>query len=124
MYGLPPEETFGFFVGFVLSSFSVSRHQLNLSFANPAMAGDTATISVEGSLGVRLARQQERVFDNLPEAAQQLSTLLDLVVTDVVPHRPGTLALHFADGSGIRAYDSSAHYESYQVRHGEAVFVV
>ncbi len=124
MYGLPVGETFRFFVGLTLSSFSLSRHQINLIFANSLVVSESTTISIEGRLGVQLGGQEERTFDELPRAAYLLAELLDRAVIDVTTDKLGTLALSLDAESILRVYDSSEHYESYQIHHRERTFVV
>jgi hypothetical protein len=50
--------------------------------------------------------------------------MLDQAITEVIREDLGTLALQFTDGSTLRTYDSSEHYESYQVHHEGRIFAI
>ena len=107
-----------FFVGLVLAQVCIGRHQVILHF------DQDATVSVEGDLGIRAPNAIERVVEDHRAAAVDLAWLVADVVDAVKPEAEGTLRLYFASGSVLSFYDSSKHYESFQVSHGTDLYVV
>lgn len=118
MYGLPPGQDFTFFVGQVLLQVCFGRHEMILNF-------DTDTsITVEGNMGIEDTDGRERVISDLRQAAEDVVSLVEQSVTNAEPQPNGTLSLTFGGGRLLNIYDSSTHYESYQVRHGSDLIVV
>jgi hypothetical protein len=118
LYGLPAGVDFRFFMGLMLTQVCIGLHELILHF------GSDATVTVEGDLGVRAPAHPEQIVSDYRQAAADVASLLGRTVADVEPQDDGTLSLDFAGGWRLNFYDSSAHYESYQIQHGTDYYVV
>jgi Family of unknown function (DUF6188) len=118
MYGLPSEESFGFFVGLILLQACFGRHEIILKFD-----ADTA-ITIEGDLGILEPDGSERLVSDPRQAAGVIVSFITQSVTQVEPNSDGTLVLAFGSGWSLKVYDSSEHYESYQIKHGAKLYVI
>lgn len=117
MYGLPAGVDFRFFVHCILTQVCVGAHEVILRF------GDELAAIVEGKLGIQLGDAPERVYEDLRLVAVELIQLIEVPVVDVIPE-PDLLTLVFGNGCHVRIYDSEAHYESFQIRYGDTLYVV
>jgi hypothetical protein len=81
------------------------------------------TVTVEGKLGIQLRDAPERVYAELRLAAAELVELIEVPVVDAIPESD-LLTLVFGNGCSVRIYDSEAHYESFQIRYGDTLYVV
>jgi len=118
LYGLPADVDFRFFVDLVLTQVCMGLHELIVHF------GTDATVTAEGDVGVRVAADPERIFSDYRQAVADVASFLSRTVVAVEPRADGTLTLSFGDNGQLSFYDSSPHYESYQIRHGPDYYVV
>lgn len=119
MYGLPVGVDFSFFVGLDITQICIGAHELILHFSD-----DVTTVTIEGDLGVWLAGNRQRVSGDYIEMAADAASLLTRTVTEARPETDGTLTLAFGNSAQISFYDSSPHYESYQILHGSKLYVI
>ncbi|MCE9593014.1 MAG: DUF6188 family protein [Planctomycetes bacterium] len=82
------------------------------------------SLTIESTFRVRTESGRDEVFEEHPPAALALVSLLSDSISDVVGLPEGTLRLSFARGGALEVFDSSQHYESYQIRHGKVIHVV
>jgi Family of unknown function (DUF6188) len=118
LYGLPAGVDFRFFIDLEVTQVCIGVHELILRFS------DEVTVTVEGDLGIRVAATPQRVSGNYRELAADAASLLAQKVTDVRSATSGTLILDFGESAQISLYDSSSHYESYNILHGSKLYVI
>lgn len=118
MYGLPPDQDFGFLIGVTLTQICIGRHEIILNFS-----GDVS-ITVEGDLEIEPTLATRHRYDDSRVAGAKLSPLVALSVENARRIQPGDLELTFSNGWAVNICDSSSHYESYQIRHGSDLFVI
>jgi hypothetical protein len=82
------------------------------------------TITVEGDVGIRVAATPQRISGDYRELAVNAASLLGQKVTEVRSETSGTLILDFGESAQIILYDSSPHYESYNILHGSKLYVI
>lgn len=117
MYGLPAGVDFNFFVRCILTQVCFGAHEVTLRF------GDELAVTVEGKLGIQLSDAAERVYEDLRLVAAELVQLIEVPVVDAIPES-GLLTLVLENGCHVRIYDSEVHYESFQIRYGDTLYVV
>lgn len=120
MFGLDVGTDLGALLGCSLESFSLSRHQAQLHLNSLKRI----RISVESSFAVIDADATTRVYEHVPDAAAALAALLDIEIVDALVPTFEMVVLRFATGTSIEIYDSTEHYESYQIHFGDRVLVV
>ncbi len=118
MYGLPSDLDLSFLMHACLLQVCIGANEVILKFDREV------TITIESRFRVRGANGHEAVFEDAPSSAACLVELLSDSITDVLGHQDGTLSLSFAQGGLVEIYDSSKHYESYQIQHGQDIHVV
>lgn len=116
MFGLPEDFDGSFMVGRSLLQVCIGRHEVILKFDG------NVEITIESEFRVT-GRGQDRVFDLPPEGGAASLIFLQGIVSEVHGDRSGTLTLTFAEGR-LELYDTSTHYESYQIRRGDQIYVV
>jgi hypothetical protein len=117
MNGLPENVNFDFFVGRELGGITFGRWQIIFLF------DQEVELSVESEFELDEGKSRKRFSDPLL-AAHQLVQLIGSTVTDVGARTDGTLILTWGSGQRMTVFDSAEHYESYQVHHGKAIWVV
>ena len=120
MFGLAVGTDLSALRGCTLESFSLSQHQVQLRFDSL----NRISVSVEANFAVIDADATACLYEHVPDAAAALAALLDVQIVDALVATPGTVTLRFATGTTIEIYDSSQHYESYQIYIGDRVIVV
>ena len=120
VHGLAVDTDLSPFVGCLLEVVSVGQYQVNLGFDGLRKIG----ITIEGDFAVALAGRAATMYSSAPEGAADLASLLGSEVSDASVIEPGTTSIRFANGATITAFDSQAHYESYQIYFGERLIVV
>jgi hypothetical protein len=118
LHGFPADADFRFFVGQALTQVCIGMHEMILRFS------DDVTVTVEGDLGVGVAVGAERIFSDYRKAAADVASFLSRAVADVEPQADGTLSLKFGGGGRLNFYDSSSHYESYQIQYQAKFYIV
>lgn len=117
MNGLPENVNFEFFVGRELGGITFGRWQTIFLF------DQQVELSVESEFELHEGKSRKRFSDPLL-AAQRLVQYIGSTVTGVGTQTDGTLILTWESGQTMTVFDSTEHYESYQVHHGEAIWVV
>jgi hypothetical protein len=119
MYGLPPDIDLTFFHGRALQQVCIGLHEAILR-----LDGDIE-LTVQTDIGHRSAIGEiTAVYKTIVPAAGALSRLLGASVVGAHAEPPGTLVLRFDTAESIEIYDSSAEYESYQIKCGDKLTVV
>jgi hypothetical protein len=117
MYGLPKTFNATFFVGLNVEMVCLNVNQIYVHF------GPTVSLVIEAIFEFTVDGRTVLV-DSLPSGCGELAALLGQSVTSAVSTEDGTLTLSLSNGDGIRCWDSSEHYECYQVRNGESITIV
>jgi hypothetical protein len=118
MYGLSADVDLSFFIDVSLIQICLGSHQIAFNF------DEDVSITVEGDMGIRIPPAGERVVGDFREVIYDLAMLIERSVIRVASQPGGTLVLSFDNGWLLKIYDSSQHYESYQIRHGSEMFIV
>jgi hypothetical protein len=118
LYGLPAGVDFRFFIGLEVTQVCIGVHELIFRFS------DDVTVTVEGDLGIWVAETPQRVSGDYRELAANAASLLARKVTEIRSETNGTLILDFGESAQISLYDSSLHYESYNILHGSKLYVI
>ena len=116
MFGLPESFDSSFLVGHTLLQACIGQNEVILRFDGEL------EISVEGHFSVR-SGGESRLFESSVDGGIASLDFLYQPIVGASGTVDGTLNLEFPTGS-IELYDSSAHYESYQIQHGSRVYVV
>lgn len=116
MFGLPEDFDGSFLVGRSLLQVCIGLHEVIFRF------DEDVDITVESEFRVAVGGEGQ-VFESPPEGGAASLALLQQVVSEARGTKDGTLTLVFPSGV-LELYDTSANYESYQVRgHGELYVV-
>ena len=118
MNALPTEQGLNFLIGSDLLQVCIGKNEVILRFS------DEISITIESRLLVRDSSGLESSFDNSRSAAGSLVKLLSDKITKILCQRDGTLCLWFAKGDSLEIYNSFEGCESYQVQHGNDIYVV
>jgi len=120
MFGLEVGTDVSALSGCSLESIDLTEHQVQLRL--DSLIG--ITLSIESDFSITPGGGKATRYDRPRDAAQALADRLGVVVTEAGVAEPGTLRLHWADGSLLEGFDSNKHYESYQIHMGERLIVV
>jgi hypothetical protein len=118
MFGLAPETDLSFLRGVELLQVCIGANEVILAF-HP-----NVTITIEGTFQVEVPGSTAEVFDDARSSAASLVTLLEGTVKSVAWEESGTVRLDFTSGAALEIYDSQEHYESFQITHGAAIYVI
>jgi hypothetical protein len=116
MYGLPRDVSLAFFEQRTLLQVCIGAHDLILNF-------DGISVTVTSSIGLSDGHVVQR-YQDFPQAAPALVTLLNQKITSAVGKDAGTLELLFIGGLTLSIYDDSKEYESYTIKNGGQLIVV
>ena len=116
MFGLPDDFDGSFLVGRSLLQVCIGLHEVIFRF------DEDVEITVEGEFKVAVG-DEGQVFGSPVEGGAASLVLLQDTVSDAQGATNGTLTLTFPSGM-LEIYDTSSHYESYQVRNGGQLYVV
>jgi hypothetical protein len=117
MNGLPENVNFEFFIGRELGGITFGRWQVDYLF------DQQVTLSVQSEFELSDGASRARFADPL-FAAQRLVELIGSTVIQTEARHDGTLILIWSSAQTMTVFDSSEHYESYQVHNGGSVWVV
>jgi len=117
MYGLPPQIELAFLVGPRLEQVAIGENEIIFRFES------AISLNVQGVFEIRSA-MSESSFTSPPEAAQQAVALLGHTITEETHASSGDMWLIFDNGAKLVLHDSSAEYESYEIRRGDDLWVV
>jgi hypothetical protein len=118
MYRLPTDFDPAFLIGRTLDQICFTANTITFQFD-----GEVA-ITLEGGYahgGADLRLDAPIAF--VPEPQPNLMELIEHAVLRAEGSSDGTLTLFFDHGQQLRCFDH-AHYEAYQIRHGERVIIV
>ena len=118
MYGLPDDIDLSFLEGATLLQVCLGENEVILRF-DPDLS-----ITIESTFRARTPARQEALFRDPRSAAAVLVELISDVITKAQGRTDGTLRLSFSRGGVLEIYDDSKQYESYQIQHGEDLYVV
>ncbi|MBO3100622.1 DUF6188 family protein [Cellulomonas fengjieae] len=118
MHGLDVGTDISGLRGCTLEQVALGEHQVQLRLSNDA------SISIEGEFSVTSTGEVAITYSRPRDAAQILADKLGLDIAAADVFEPGVLTVEFTDGSRLCAYDSSDHYESYQICIGGRLIVV
>lgn len=118
MYGLPKDLDLSFLRGVELLQVCIGAYQIILNFNNDV------SIAIEGDYRVSVIDGDDRLFEDTRDSAGALVKFISDSISEVHGLPDGTLRLVFAANGEIELYDSSEHYESYQITHGDAIHIV
>jgi hypothetical protein len=120
MFGLEVGTDVSALSGCSLESVDLTEHQVQLRLDE--LHG--ITVSIESDFSITPRGGEASRYHRPRDAAQALADRLGVVVTEAAVLEPGTLTLHWEDGSVLEVFDSSEHYESFQIHLGERLIVV
>jgi len=118
MNGLPKNFDGSFLVGCALEMVCFNATQMYLHFSKGV------TITVEGTFSYRKTASQAAPAIKVPVKESDLMQLLEQSVSKVTGDQSGALTLSFSNGQIFKCFDSSKHYESYQIKIGDKVIVI
>lgn len=118
MNARPMEHDLEFLVGSLLLQVCIGENEVILRFDKEI------SVTIESRLMIRDSSGLVISFNTLRSAAGSLVELLSDTVIKTLLQRTGTLRLWFSRGDVLDIYASNEGYESYQIQHGEEVFVV
>ena len=118
MHGLPKDVDLSLFIRREVIQVCIGCHQAQLNFDG------RVRVSIEGEAAHRNPSNVTSTYSELRQMAEMLVGLLGKCVVEATRLEPGTLVLSFDSGDVIEIYDSSEHYESYQIIHGDKWIVV
>lgn len=116
VFGLPKDFDGSFFVGRSLLQVCIGLHEVIFKF------DEDVEVTVESEFKVA-AGGDGKVFTSPIEGGRASLVLLQEAVLQVRGVQDGTLTLTFPSGV-LELYDTSPHYESYQIRDGDQHYVV
>lgn len=117
MYRLPKDVDFSFLVGATLGQVCIGANEVIFNFDRDIV------LAVESEFLIRTPRG-ETLFREAISSGGAVALLVSSSVSEVSPSTDGTLRLVFGEDAVLEIYDSSREYESYQLRWGDALFVV
>jgi hypothetical protein len=117
MYGVPADLDLRFLHGAELIQVCLGEHQVQFHF-HPA-----GSIYVDGRWELLdvAGEQIDRRCDEPQRPPYQLHRLLGQSVAGSEVSAPDSFLLRFGSGDGLRIYDSSPHYESFQIQPGNII---
>ena len=118
MHRLPPDIDLTFFKDKALLQVCICANEMILNFDSYVSVTVTSRIGITGRL------ETFDTYEDFTKAAPAVLALLNDVVTAVEGDTDGTLALTFRSGTKLEFFDTTDHYESYLVKHGDKVIVV
>jgi hypothetical protein len=114
--GLPEGYDASFLIGATLVQMCVGLHEVILRFAEDIDITIECEVDVHTSTG-------SIVMASAPELGSLVIGALHQSVSEALGSRDGDLAIRFG-AMRLTLHDSSASYESYQIRHGDHLVVV
>lgn len=118
MNALPTEHDLGFLVGSTLFQVCIGENEVILRL------NAEISITIESSFLIHDSSGLGMAFNDSRSSAGSLVKLLSNTVTKVHCQIDGTLSLWFSSHYILEIYKSSEGYESYQIQHGNDIYVV
>ncbi|MDP9175114.1 MAG: hypothetical protein M3O30_14800 [Planctomycetota bacterium] len=116
---MPDNIDLDFLTGVMLMQVCIGANDIILRFQNQISVNMQTDIAHRNATGDITA-----LYKSLPAAAQMLVGFLHHKIEKAVVVDASTLRLIFSSGESIEIYDTSAQYESYQIRYADKVIVV
>ncbi len=117
MFGLPAELDLSFLVGPRLEQVAIGENEIIFGFEL------SISLNVQGDFSLG-AQEAETNFGSPRDAAEQAVALLGHAAVQESHTLSGDLFLTFDDGTRLSLHDTSEHYESYQIKRADEIWVV
>jgi hypothetical protein len=117
LYGLDAKVDLSFLIGAELEQVAIGEYQIQFNFDG------TRSLSVENAFAISDNGARAR-FEGAPAGAAAAVSLLGRKVVSEIHTNSGDLRLEFEGNGVLELADGSTQYESYQITHGEEIYVV